>query len=309
MELTSIPGPRPLAVPVGGNKAAPRWRSSIRLAAWLTFIIALIVALAQLPINPRNRNHCLDTITKGWWLRSEKHLWQPSGCTLHQYTPKDISKCYDSTQYALFIGDSNTRAKFYTFAAAIDPDFVSPGKAHSDIPVYRKDGSLAAYFIWDQYLISDKTNAVMSAEVPLVLGTHTLYRRPSLLVLGTGAWYLAYKDMSGGLTKWRQTVDSLADLIAKDASLHQIADAIYLSPMYPIDELATDARYRGKISPKEIDWVNSHLTSFSPYINIPTAWISMAKSSVNQTIDGLHYSDLVETQAMNIIYNHRCNDK
>ncbi|KAJ1921676.1 hypothetical protein H4219_000408 [Mycoemilia scoparia] len=276
-------------------------------------LLSVIFALSLLQhlMMPQLRDHCLDTLTRGSWLPNQNYTWEAEGCTLKQYKPKDITECYSNT-FSLFIGDSNTRAKFYTFAASISPGFTSLGKAHTDIPAYHSDGTLGAYFIWDQYLNSERTQVVLSGVLPMTLGGNTVYKTPDLLVLGTGVWHLAYKDQSGGIPKWRDTIDAVAQTIMHD-KLHnnppRIAKQVYLSPIHPVVPEKLAPHHKENILPEEIDWLNKHIGNFAPAIDIPFAWFNMEASTVNQTTDGLHYTDQIESQVFNIIHNHNCNQK
>ncbi|KAF7784663.1 hypothetical protein Agabi119p4_828 [Agaricus bisporus var. burnettii] len=52
--------------------------------------------------------HCHSLLDSGTWLDDQWKNWQPEGCMLHPYTPKDSSQCLRSRN-VVFIGDSVTQ--------------------------------------------------------------------------------------------------------------------------------------------------------------------------------------------------------
>ena len=50
-------------------------------------------------------------MNEGRWLDSRHTKWQPEGCMLHPYKPKEVAECFQDKQ-VVFIGDSTTRLLF-----------------------------------------------------------------------------------------------------------------------------------------------------------------------------------------------------
>lgn len=65
-----------------------------------------------------DRHHCKALLNEGRWLDDKHTSWQPDGCMLHPYTPKQVGQCLDGRS-VVFIGDSTVRQVFCESARAI----------------------------------------------------------------------------------------------------------------------------------------------------------------------------------------------
>lgn len=238
---------------------------------------------------------------------------------LYSYKSEQTSICLNS-QPVIFIGDSVTRTLFFQFARIIDPSLPNEPpndtQKHSDYLLRSKGGSDISFF-WDPFLNTSRTLDVIQ---PARNDTSAV-KRPALLVLGSGLWYLRYATTSGGLAAWEANMEHILDILAR--GLEKPADEVIV---LPIEQVVTS-----KLSPEramsmhssDIDAMNSDLFH---RINPPTQdafpLLSNAKPSLpvslplvfnqmldpSQTKDGLHFSDsLVKIQAT-ILLNLKCND-
>lgn len=58
-----------------------------------------------------DRHHCKALLNEGRWLDSKHTSWQPEGCMLHPYKPKEVGTCLEGRS-VVFIGDSTVRQVF-----------------------------------------------------------------------------------------------------------------------------------------------------------------------------------------------------
>jgi len=58
-----------------------------------------------------DRHHCKALLNEGRWLDAAHTSWQPDGCMLHPYSPKQVTQCLEGRQ-VVFIGDSTVRQVF-----------------------------------------------------------------------------------------------------------------------------------------------------------------------------------------------------
>ncbi|KAJ2757710.1 hypothetical protein IWQ57_007021, partial [Coemansia nantahalensis] len=112
---------------------------------WVSVAILGVSALyALLRARPGEGDRCRALESTGWWVEGAGLAWQPQGCTMRQYTRADVRRCFKpaaagaqgAAPYALFIGDSTVRNKFYAFARLVDPQFAKGSgqpAVHADI--------------------------------------------------------------------------------------------------------------------------------------------------------------------------------
>jgi N-acetylneuraminate 9-O-acetyltransferase len=244
---------------------------------------------------------------------------QRKGCMLHSYQPKDASACLGSRE-VVFIGDSITRTLFFQFGQVIDPTLPKAPPddhhKHSDHSLRSKAGTRLEFY-WDPYVNTSRTHKFLN---PKIMIGESLAHKPSLLVLGSGLWYLRYPE-SGGIRAWEANVEAT---VAAVTDIHtRPADEIVL---LPIEEVVPSKLSRDRASSmhsSDIDAMNSdlyhrihppssdssHLFSVSPLskpISLPLVFNKMLDQS--QTEDGLHFSAQVVKAQANILLNLRCND-
>lgn len=237
---------------------------------------------------------------------------------VNAYTPKDASTCFGSRQ-VVFVGDSVTRQLFFQFAHIVDPTLPDgppdDNRKHSNYTL-DAENKVKLSFYWDPYMNSSYSQLVHPTGTDRAPSLDL--DRPALLVLGTGLWYLRYKD-SGGLPAWEARVEAVIETI-KSAN-PPLADEIILLPVeepvisklsperadtirtYDVDAMNSDLFHR--IYPQEGSFLTTPL--LSPHrISLPLVLNRMLDDS--QTTDGLHFSSsIIEAQA-NLLLNFRCND-
>lgn len=249
------------------------------------------------------------------------------GCMLHSYQTKDASTCLASRQ-VVFIGDSVTRKLFFQFGQVIDNTLpkapTDDQQKHSDHSLRSKAGTRLEFY-WDPYLNTTHTQNLLNPPKDTVGGgtgnttEGSLFNKPSLLVIGSGLWYLRYPD-SGGLSAWEAKIESTVDALTRGP---KPADEVVLLPVEEVVPAKLSRERASSMQLPDIDAMNSdlfhrihppqsdssRLFSAQPLslpISMPLVFNKMLDST--ETEDGLHFSDkLVKIQA-NILLNLRCND-
>ena len=239
-------------------------------------------------------------LNDGWWLEPNYTKWQPSGCMSHNYAPQQISNCLNHSR-VLYIGDSIMREQFYSmtkFVQGID----TKGALHVDRKYHSKELDMSYEFWWDPYINSTRTWELLNATDPT--------NRPSLLVIGSGVWYMRHLK-ERYFDEWRVVADRVMNAVEQS---DQVADAVMLSPVeIPQFNLLNDVR-RATMTMDKINTMNNYLKAKEPNLRpktpfvIPFSWNSIAASTVNITADGLHYHPGVTTVQASLALNYRCND-
>ena len=234
---------------------------------------------------------------------------------LNAYTPKDTSTCFGSRP-VVFVGDSITRQLFFQFAHIVDPKLpdAPPDDDHKHSN-YTLDAAnrVKMSFYWDPYMNSSYAQLIHPTGTDRAPPLDS--DRPALLVLGTGLWYLRYRD-SGGPPAWEARIEAVIETI-KNAN-PPLADEIVLLPVEePVIAKLSPERAK-TIHISDVDAMNSDLfhrihppqDSFFPImprtISLPLVLNRMLDDS--QTTDGLHFSSLVVKAQANLLLNFRCND-
>ncbi|KAJ2383762.1 hypothetical protein GGI05_005209, partial [Coemansia sp. RSA 2603] len=285
--------------------------ASISAVSTAFAVVALLLALLQFSGSSRIHNHCYAVQNDGWWVDQRALVWQPAGCTLHKYTASDLRTCLAPSgdaasavisEQIVFIGDSTMRNKYYALARLINPDYmaaVNDTKAHSDLSVgWPAIGGPVARFIWDPYLTTPQTHAILSPPSNI---TSASLRAPKVVVVGSGAWFLRNAEDVGGLQAWRRTIDWLADRLHAAGHIEHA----YVSPVPGVvPELLTPERRR-TLKPPAIDTMNDYMAA----IDLPvfSAWALMAQGAPHETLDGLHYSPALNDRAVALLLNRVCN--
>ncbi|KAK7468812.1 hypothetical protein VKT23_003312 [Stygiomarasmius scandens] len=264
--------------------------------------------------------HCEALINRGGWLDYGKRVWQPDGCMLRSYSQKDSSACL-GTGEVVFIGDSVTRRLFFQFAHLLDstlPTQPVDNQKHANHTLKSESGVTTSFF-WDPYLNTSHTLQSVS------LGTHeesspkVPSRRPAILVLGSGLWYLRYSE-SGGLAHWEANTEHLLDQVGLGPRLP--ADRVVFLPVEEVIPVKLSRDRAMTMHSSDIDAMNSdlyhrihspvankvQLLEHSPLpISLPLVFNQLLDPS--QTEDGVHFSDAVVRAQANILLNLHCNDK
>ncbi|KAG6841912.1 hypothetical protein C0991_005092 [Blastosporella zonata] len=172
---------------------------------------------------------------------------------LYNYNADQANTCLDSKPI-IFIGDSVTRTLFFQLAHLLDPSLpeapANDGEKHSDHPLTVKNGSEVSFF-WDPFLNNTHT-------LDIVRSARDATRRPALLVLGSGLWYLRYANSSGGLSAWEANMERILTEVAK--SPVKSADDVVILPVEQVvsSKLNQDRAMSMRLS--DIDAMNSDLS-------------------------------------------------
>ncbi|KAI0080323.1 O-acetyltransferase [Panus rudis PR-1116 ss-1] len=267
--------------------------------------------------------HCNALLSRGTWLDHAFKNWQPDGCMMYHYQPKDVETCIGQKPI-VFVGDSVTRQLFFQMAHIIDPDLPSAppddDHKHSDHVLTAKGGNKLSFY-WDPFLNSSMAQRYIA---PPRLGQGNPEKRPALLVLGSGLWYLRYADSSGGLPSWESRIETTLESLSDPG--RKSADTIIFLPIEDVVPSKLSLERAESMRNSDIDAMNSDLLHRirPPSYNDPFAFFARAPSrgvpsislplvfnkmlDPSQTEDGLHFSDaLVKVQAQ-ILLNLRCND-
>jgi hypothetical protein len=232
---------------------------------------------------------------------------------LNTYTPKDTSTCFRSRQ-VVFIGDSATRQLFFQLANIVDPKLPDgppdDDHKHSNYTL-NAESDVELSFYWDPYMNSSYSQLIHPTGTDRAPSLDS--NRPALLVLGTGLWYLRYKD-SGGLPAWEARVEAVIETI-RNAN-PPLADQIVILPVEEpvISKLSPERADTIRMS--DVDAMNSDLFHriYPPddllttphHISLPLVLNRMLDDS--QTADGLHFSSPIIKAQANLLLNFRCND-
>lgn len=230
--------------------------------------------------------------------------------------------CLASRQ-VVFIGDSVTRKLFFQFGQVIDPTLPKAPPddehKHSDHSLRSKAGTRLEFY-WDPYLNSSLTHEFIHSLIKTANATDGPPHKPSILILGSGLWYLRYPD-SGGLSAWEANIKVTLDAIAQART--KPADEVVLLPIEEVIPSKLSRDRASSMQSSDIDAMNSDLfhrihppakdssrlfsaSASSLPISLPLVFNQMLDPS--QTVDGLHFSDNIVKAQANILLNLRCND-
>ena len=232
---------------------------------------------------------------------------------LHSYTVKEGSNCLAGRE-VVFVGDSVTRKLFFQLAHVLDPSLPTvPSDAdgkHADHKLHTKSG-IQVSFYWDPYLNGSYIQNALTFRKRLDGPSP-----PSLLILGSGLWYLRYST-AGGIPAWEAKMERIFTALS---SRLKIADHVVVLPVEQVISSKLSPARAATIHPSDIEAMNSDLyhrinppthsrrpTRSNNQVSLPLVFNQMLLPSLTE--DGLHYSDtLVKTQA-DVLLNLRCNDQ
>ncbi|EAU93150.2 O-acetyltransferase [Coprinopsis cinerea okayama7 len=288
----------------------PAWPHFLGLFSILTAFLAGIFRYALLDL--ADPLHCDALLNTGTWLDSSHRNWQPDGCMLHSYGPKDGATCLASRDVA-FVGDSVTRKLFFQFARILDSTLPSEtdkeDKKHQDHELQTTNGTKLNFY-WDPFLNGTYITTALEAHL-----RNGKARPPALLVLGSGLWYLRYAATSGGIPAWEANIEQVFLKLSKSKT---IADSVVILPVEELVPSKLSEERAKTMHPSDIDAMNSDLyhrvARLSPIftqhdsfqVHLPLVFNDMLDPSATE--DGIHYSDPLVKKQAEILLNLRCND-
>lgn len=250
---------------------------------------------------------------------------------VHQYRAADVGTCMQYRR-VVFIGDSVTRQLFFAVAHITDPG-LPQGPPSTDLKhsnyAYTSKNKVDLNFYWDPFLNTSTTQAILRGNADFTgVGTAPDPYPPTMLVMGSGLWYLRYSGETGGMSTWTSTIDTIFAKISSAKT--PVASRVVFLPVEQVVESQLREDRAASIHPADIDAMNSDLAhritppsttiwnsdgvlaggvakSAPLPIALPLAFNQMLDPS--QSKDGMHFSaNVVQAQA-NVLLNLRCNDE
>ncbi|KAI7886893.1 10 TM acyl transferase domain found in Cas1p-domain-containing protein [Mucor mucedo] len=218
---------------------------------------------------------------------------------MHSYKATDMSTCLSHSR-VVYVGDSLVRQQFFAALQLVRPNVDTSGESHVHRKYVFNEEKLTMEFWWDPYL---NTTEILKGTSPAL--------KPSLLVVGTGAWQMHYLGKNY-FEHFQSSMDSLFETV----STHSIADAMLVSPVeIPQYDKLSPAR-RASMTIEKIKKMNDYLRhKQGEYVDpktrmgIPFIWNEIGAHLSNVTDDGLHFKQTVTSLQAQIALNYRCNDE
>ncbi|KAI9310804.1 10 TM acyl transferase domain found in Cas1p-domain-containing protein [Dichotomocladium elegans] len=242
-------------------------------------------------------------LNDGWWLGDHYDRWQPSGCMAHDYNAQQISSCLNHSR-VLYVGDSIMREQFTSMGSFL-PGAEEVGESmHDDRQFLSSKYGMTVELWWDPYINETRTAKMLSNTDP--------DNRPSLLVIGSGPWYMKNLHPDEYFDAWKARIDAVFDAVESPAAT--VADAVLLSPV-EVPQFNLLNKERGDtITLDKIERMNDYLQSRVETLNpqvpfaVPFAWNAIGASTINMTLDGLHFLPGVTKVQAQLALNFRCNE-
>jgi hypothetical protein len=265
-------------------------------------------------------------------------------------SPSAVSRAADgpSNRRALFVGDSTVRQLYFAAVRQVDKGTDYPktwetgGEKHTDrkAVITTKGGQqLTLEFWWDPYLNTTQTSDYLMSQPE---------HPASLLVMGSGLWYLR-NPSSGGATAFTKTIQDTFDTlrarqgsplapllnpwdamtatgsnwlpglmpdskgVGAEAGGHDfaLADAVFFVPVAnPVPEKLSAERAE-TIFPADVEMMNAEVaTRLANPGPPPIVFPSVFNALLvdEETSDGLHFSDRIMDKQAELMLSWRCND-
>lgn len=239
---------------------------------------------------------------------------------LKTYDTKSTSKCIGGSRIVM-LGDSIVRQLYYSVVKKLIPDANTNGDKHSDIFFKNETLGVSFEFYWDPFLNSTRalamtspsstyTNDIDNSDISLDASQPQPEQTPSILLVGSGLWYLRYAETSGGLEEWQTKMRSLARRMS-DPSRPRLGDNLFISPIPAVNTDKLSEERLKTLLPNDINEMNTFLretTKDSP-ITVPFSWNLMTETAASATNDGLHYVERVMTAEADVLLNFLCNNQ
>lgn len=230
--------------------------------------------------------------------------WQPASCMMHSYKTEEISTCLGHSRI-LYVGDSIARQQFFAALRLVRPNVDTSGEAHENRKFVFSEENLTMEFWWDPYLNASTTQDILKGKSPMI--------RPSLLVVGSGAWQMHYLGKNY-FEAWKEGIDTVFDSVQKSG---EVADALLLGPVEMPDYDHLSENRTRTMTVEKIEKMNEYLrqkesemsgNTKTPF-GIPFVWNEISSLASNVTEDGLHFNPTITTLQAQIALNYRCNDQ
>ncbi|KAG0169431.1 hypothetical protein DFQ29_009686 [Apophysomyces sp. BC1021] len=221
---------------------------------------------------------------------------------MHIYTREEIKTCLNQSR-VLYVGDSIMREQFYSMARFVQ-GFEIAGPLHIDRKYEFKHEGMTYEFWWDPFINSTRTTDMLR-------GTVDVKNKPSLLIIGSGVWYMRHLKQDY-LKEWKTAVDRVFDAVQSE---NQPAETVMLSPVENPQHDLLNVERRETMTIDKIKIMNNYLREKelsikpkTPFV-VPFVWNTIATTSTNMTLDGLHYLPPVTSIQAELALNYRCNEQ
>lgn len=211
-----------------------------------------------------------------------------------------MSSCLQHA-HVVYVGDSIVRQQFFAALQLVRPNVDTSGEAHVNRKYVFQQEQLTMEFWWDPYL--NTTSQILNGTSPAM--------KPSLLVLGSGAWHMHHLG-EDYFEQWKSSIDQVFESIQG----HRLADAVLLGPVeIPQFEKLSEDR-RATMTMDKIEKMNDYLRykqgkvkNSKTRMGVPFVWNEIGAHLSNVTDDGLHFTKTVTSLQAQIALNYRCNDQ
>ncbi|KAF1988750.1 Cas1p-domain-containing protein [Aulographum hederae CBS 113979] len=290
---------------------------------------------------------CRSLLTSGSWLdppvthsntsltsRAPFKKWQPEGCLLHSYKPKEIDQCIEKRN-VIFAGDSTVRQVFWATARKLNASeaagYEASAEKHADIGI--QINGMWLQFIWDPYLNSTNTrewvrlykwqqankipgpagkNLTKAIEAEFWMDIEKGGNEIALILLGGGPWFARWFEIGDSLLEYQEAISVLSknmkEFDVRDASADGIGDQVFFMPgQVPVyNEL--DPAKKATVLEGEIEVMNTYLARHGK--NVLWSFAEMTKgeeAAINTTENAFHVVEAIADRRADVLLNLRCN--
>ncbi|KAI2636398.1 Cas1p-domain-containing protein [Hypomontagnella submonticulosa] len=296
------------------------YQSRLWVVTWFTILVVIsLLGYHKYYDYKSDPFHCRALLHNGKWSRPSldgSRKWEAKGCHIVEYPPKATHDCLHGRR-AVFIGDSAIRQLFWAAARRLDAKGLLAPAKHRDLS-FDAD-SVKVEFIWDPWLNSTALKTILWAlpTKPAYIYEYeeTKGALPAdLIVVGApGLWAARY----GGDDYLKLFVEGVQAVIPylssptpKSQAVAGIGPRIFLAPVQNPEYDKLSPNRSVTITPDRIDAMNEYLSLLSPRrsLHVPWAFNQMSADPKNAFgVDGLHVSDYIATQKLDVVLNAYCN--
>ncbi|GJJ76669.1 N-acetylneuraminate 9-O-acetyltransferase [Entomortierella parvispora] len=291
--------------------AAPSFTSSsyqkgIQALFWALAAALLALAAVRPIVDPADKTHCESLLNHGGsWIDTQRTQWQPKGCMLKNYEPTSATSCLGKSRVVM-IGDSVVRQLFYSVVKKFIPDFATDRDKHANIIHTDPTSGTTFEFYWDPVLNTTTAQELLSGQYQNAPVAQT----PTIFLVGSGMWFLRYREWSGGLEEWKKTMANVVKVM-NDPDSASPGKHLFISSIQSVNpDKLSDVRYE-TLRLKDIEEMNIYLKSITrnTVVTVPFVWNKMTETAMDATRDGLHFAERVMSAEADVMLNFVCNNQ
>ncbi|PVU94779.1 hypothetical protein BB560_005914, partial [Smittium megazygosporum] len=260
-------------------------------------------------------NRCASVFKNGRWINFDNlDLWAPRFCVLKTHSNEELDFCLKDTNF-IFVGDHSILDKYTALVNRLNlsPNKLDSGNTFDSSMLLTKDSNqeqtLNHVFVFDPRLKSvffdSLLKQISSAFDSSKKGKSLNNFKTTIVVVGTGHYYLREQNIQQGVKAWKETVDTTSSLLQNITPSSKLT--FYFSPVPPVVEDKLSSFNYGALHMSAIDWMNFYLSQLNSNFFFPESWSQIIKSRPEMTSDGYRYSIELESHLLNTIFNHVCN--